>query len=74
MAVVAMKVQPKTVRHKHKRHDIILTFIPATATEPARWQWEAIIIRKYEFEGTCESEAKALKAAQTKIDVFAETK
>jgi hypothetical protein len=70
--VVAMQVRPKTVQVKHRKHDIILTFIPATATTKASWHWEAIIIRRYEFEGETESEQGAMAAAKSKIDTFAE--
>lgn len=73
-AVVAMAVKPKSVRHKHRQHDIILTFVPATATEKARWEYQAIIIRRYEFDGEADSEQAALKAAQKKIDAFADNK
>ena len=70
--VVAMQVRPKTVVVKHRKQDIVLTFIPATVTAKASWHWEAVITRRYAFEGETVSEQGAMAAAKAKIDAFAE--
>ncbi len=59
-----LDVKPKLTRHKYKRHDITVTFIPVDK----EWKWSFKETRTMTYGGRESSADAALRAAKTQVD------
>lgn len=59
-----LDVKPKLTRHKYKRHDITVTFIPADK----EWKWSFTETKTMTFGGREASSDAALRAAKVQVD------
>ncbi len=59
-----LDVKPKLTRHKYKRYDITVTFIPADK----EWRWSFSVVKSMSFGGREPSSDAALCAAKAQVD------
>jgi len=59
-----LDVKPKLTRHKYKRHDITVTFIPIDK----EWKWSFKETRTMTYGGRESSADAALAAAKEQVD------
>ncbi len=59
-----LDVKPRLTRHKYKRYDITVTFIPADK----EWKWSFKETRTMTFGGREPSSDAALRAAKAQVD------
>ncbi len=63
-----LAVKPRLTRHKYKRHDITVTFIPADK----EWKWFFKETRTMTYGGREPSSDAALHAAKAQVDYMEE--
>ncbi len=64
-----LDVKPRLTRHKYKRYDITVTFIPGDK----EWKWSFKETRTVSFGGRESSSDAALSAAKTQVDYIERT-
>lgn len=59
-----LEVKPRLTRHKYKRHDITVTYIP----KDREWKWSFTETKAMTFGGREASADAALSAAKMQVD------
>ena len=64
-----VSITPKTSHTTYRKHNIVLTFIPATR----EWEWRVEHIQRYWVKGVAKTHGAAVREAHRAIDKLEET-